>query len=782
MRFPFFKSPKVETKLEPKQPVRTSIPMRRSSLADTQPLQRLPDLPGAAAPSALPIPADGGPNVSLGLGSVVHQLPHQLFTEAGRSQLGSVTLSVPVGLVLGQLSAGKVSIKLDDLIPLFPANLLRDPLPPISDQQRVVLPLHEVIAAIPPELLTIQHDSEISADDPELEKLPKLIDDALLNPMPVETPEPVAEAPKATAEPERAERQKHPSRDASSPLVVPPRPKTTDAPEYVMVSLRALVAVMPDEVFCCPRTQLPTKVNLDSPVLLPTEPIIPQLRAATVRLPLSIIIAMVPHQVLASPMPPLDGQMIPIPLAEIIPQLPKSVFTDYLREPLQESEPATDEIPDPFQEKSALTEPSAPVAETPVESAATPATEPLAGELAVDEAALGNDSFSIFAERTAAPPTPEAQPEPVAEPVAEAATPVGQPAATEPVVEETPVEEPVSEPVAEAAPTTPELAPQPIVEAQADVPTPVEEPVAATPMPEPQPEPVAEPVAEAPEPAEEPVVEPVAEMPAAAPEPQTVEPVAEEIPAVETKPESAAASVEPTVELPVVAPEPAAAESVAAESEMVGEEEAAAEMTAFDEKKLLVDLNRCSVEDLMSIDGVGRALAQRIIDFRNSRGKFTSVDELRHVPGIGRKTFRALAGLQPRALNRLLGAPHDGELTLQEIVRLASKLPGIEGCMLATSDGLFLTGELPPHLDESTISVFAPQLFKKVGRYARELKVGSIRRFTIFTDTQPISIFRAADVYLIVIHEPHRFSKLLLKRCERISHEIARLSTQRVTV
>ena len=57
-----------------------------------------------------------------------------------------------------------------------------------------------------------------------------------------------------------------------------------------------------------------------------------------------------------------------------------------------------------------------------------------------------------------------------------------------------------------------------------------------------------------------------------------------------------------------------------------------------------------------------------------------------------------------------------------------------------------------------------------------------IRRFTIFTDTQPISIFRAGDVYLIVIHDAFRFSKALLKRCERISQEIARLSSQRVTV
>jgi competence ComEA-like helix-hairpin-helix protein len=707
MRFPFFKSDKVEPKPTPRGP----IPLRRSGLADTQPLQRRPGAPAPSAPPPPPpVPAAPGVNVNLRLAPLLPQLPQQVFTEAGRARLDTLNLALPVDLVLPQLSSGRVCVKLEDLLALLPSDVLRSPLPPVSDQQSVVLPLHEVIAAMPAELLTVKHESVISLDDPELEKLPKLIDDALMN-----------AAPAPAAEPEPAPPEKPPAREtAASPIVVPPRPKTTGAPEYVMVSLRALVAVMPDAVFCCPRTQLGTKVNLDSPVLLPTEPILPQLRSAVVKLPLSVVVALVPHSVLAHPMPALDGQTVPIPLAEIIPQLPPTVFTDSLREPSVELAAAEEEIPDPFQEKSAAA--AAPVEEPPA---------PLApeAELAVDDAVFADDSFSIFTERAPAPTAEPVTPAP-AEPVAEA--PVAEPVAEEPEPEPvSPPEPEVVEPLAEV-PVEPVVAPEPAVE------------------PAPEAEPVVEPVSET-----EPVVEPA--------------PVVEPEPEPEREPEPVVAAA-PETEPPVVTPEAAA------------KAEPVAEAPVAEARKLLVDLNRCSVEDLVTIPGIGRALAQRIIDFRNSRGRFHSVDELRQVPGIGRKTFRALAGIQPRALNRLLGAPHDGELTLQEIVRLTSKLPGIDGCMLATSDGLFLTGELPPHLDQSTISVFAPQLFKKVGRYARELKVGSIRRFTIFTDTQPISIFRAGDVYLIVIHDAFRFSKALLRRCERISQEIARLSTQRVTV
>ena len=107
---------------------------------------------------------------------------------------------------------------------------------------------------------------------------------------------------------------------------------------------------------------------------------------------------------------------------------------------------------------------------------------------------------------------------------------------------------------------------------------------------------------------------------------------------------------------------------------------------------------------------------------------------------------------------------------------------GIEGCILTSADGLFLTGHLPPHLDENRLSVFAPQLFKKVGRYARELSVGQVHRMTMFTDQQPVSIFQAGDIFLIVIHDTQHFSKALLRRLTRISEGIARLCRQRAVV
>jgi competence protein ComEA len=59
----------------------------------------------------------------------------------------------------------------------------------------------------------------------------------------------------------------------------------------------------------------------------------------------------------------------------------------------------------------------------------------------------------------------------------------------------------------------------------------------------------------------------------------------------------------------------------------------------------LVNLNTASQADLEELPGVGPVLAQRILDWRTEHGRFTTVDELGEVSGIGEKTF---AQLQPK--------------------------------------------------------------------------------------------------------------------------------------
>jgi competence protein ComEA len=55
-----------------------------------------------------------------------------------------------------------------------------------------------------------------------------------------------------------------------------------------------------------------------------------------------------------------------------------------------------------------------------------------------------------------------------------------------------------------------------------------------------------------------------------------------------------------------------------------------------------VNLNTATLEQLDTLDGVGPATAQKIIDFRTEHGGFGSVDELDQIPGIGEKKLAAL--------------------------------------------------------------------------------------------------------------------------------------------
>ncbi len=63
--------------------------------------------------------------------------------------------------------------------------------------------------------------------------------------------------------------------------------------------------------------------------------------------------------------------------------------------------------------------------------------------------------------------------------------------------------------------------------------------------------------------------------------------------------------------------------------------------------KLLVfsiplDLNQATAEDLRLIPGIGESSAQEIVDHRERRKGFRSVEELKNIKGIGEKTFQSI--------------------------------------------------------------------------------------------------------------------------------------------
>jgi competence protein ComEA len=58
-----------------------------------------------------------------------------------------------------------------------------------------------------------------------------------------------------------------------------------------------------------------------------------------------------------------------------------------------------------------------------------------------------------------------------------------------------------------------------------------------------------------------------------------------------------------------------------------------------------VDLNTADTAALEALPGVGPVIAGRIVQWRTSNGRFTSVDELAEIQGIGDRLLEGLRGL-----------------------------------------------------------------------------------------------------------------------------------------
>jgi competence ComEA-like helix-hairpin-helix protein len=319
---------------------------------------------------------------------------------------------------------------------------------------------------------------------------------------------------------------------------------------------------------------------------------------------------------------------------------------------------------------------------------------------------------------------------------------------------------------------------------------------------EPKPEPVVEKIVEEKKP--EPMPEPVrVETPAPAPEPAKVE----EKPAppkLEPEEEELVAAAEAISRQDTIIPTPEPVEAPAASAQDVFQEpppaphhaspppvvvkvEEEAEPAFVDAESKPgavmcngIDINSADAEELVRrLNTVGRKLAEKIVSERTLGGNYKNLMDLARVPGIRGKKFERITGMPWRwelhrhreLILQLVGSDDTAVPDVRAVAARFKEMKAYLGCIIILEDGFVLASNWENTSGEA-LGAFAPQMFKKIGKYVNHLKLGSIRCLTFFTEDQPITIVRSGKIFFAAVHAPNNFGRKQVEVVQALAEEL----------
>jgi predicted regulator of Ras-like GTPase activity (Roadblock/LC7/MglB family) len=106
---------------------------------------------------------------------------------------------------------------------------------------------------------------------------------------------------------------------------------------------------------------------------------------------------------------------------------------------------------------------------------------------------------------------------------------------------------------------------------------------------------------------------------------------------------------------------------------------------------------------------------------------------------------------EPQSLGELFGNPNKKDWSPNDVVQGTNKLKGVAGSMVSLSDGLMVAGELPAPFRAETTAAFLPQIFGRMGNYAKELHLGDMNVISFECQKAPLIIYKSGMVFFGVL-------------------------------
>ena len=117
----------------------------------------------------------------------------------------------------------------------------------------------------------------------------------------------------------------------------------------------------------------------------------------------------------------------------------------------------------------------------------------------------------------------------------------------------------------------------------------------------------------------------------------------------------------------------------------------------------------------------------------------------------------------------------DEPLDLVKTIAKVAELPGLKSCILSTSEGVKLAGNLGDPGREKAISVLLPELFERTRSKMEAFGAGTLETITLYYDLQQLSTFVQGKLCLTVLHDHKPFKPGVREKIQAVISELATL-------